>query len=140
MAPSERKVILAACQKARMYFSPDIAESMKNFDPLVDVPEYLGEYLESKVLFRLFQDHVETNRLPASVDDFLRSISPVFSNGYLKRFEALCGVFDNMVGDPEPSSAMSSSTSRGASDQKLSDAFMSNLSHIGGPKSVRGLE
>ena len=52
-SPSWRAVPLATCEKARIYFSKELAESMKNFDPEVDAFEHVGEYLTDKVLFFL---------------------------------------------------------------------------------------
>jgi len=46
---SWRDLSLAACKKARIYFSQELVESM-NFDPEVDGPEHLGIYLMHKVL------------------------------------------------------------------------------------------
>jgi hypothetical protein len=46
---SWRDLPLAACKKARIYFSQELAESM-DFDPEVDAPEHLGIYLTHKVL------------------------------------------------------------------------------------------
>lgn len=50
--PSWKAVPLAACEKARIYFSKELAESM-DFDPEVDAFEHVGAYLTDKVLFFL---------------------------------------------------------------------------------------
>lgn len=50
MSPSWKAVPLATCEKARIYFSKELAESMKNFDPEVDAFQHVGSYLTNKVL------------------------------------------------------------------------------------------
>ena len=48
-----REISLKACEKARVYFSPALAEEMKDFNPEVGTGEHLGEYLAEKVIFYL---------------------------------------------------------------------------------------
>src|SRR5215469_4492065 len=49
---------LAACEKARIYFSQELAEETKQFDPEVDAAEHVGLYLTDKVIFFLHDDRV----------------------------------------------------------------------------------
>jgi hypothetical protein len=50
---SWRDISLAACKKAQSYFSKELAEWMKSFDPEVPAAEHLGEYLTGNVFFFL---------------------------------------------------------------------------------------
>jgi hypothetical protein len=51
--PSWRDASLAACGQARVYFSQELAELMKQFEPEVGAFEHLGRYLTQKVTFFL---------------------------------------------------------------------------------------
>jgi len=62
MTPASYQVRpIAACREASVYFSAELAESLKCFFPEVDHPQHVGKYLTDKVLFFLrgrLSDHL----------------------------------------------------------------------------------
>lgn len=114
-----RSVTLKACEKARDFLSPGIAEETKFFEPEVYLGEHLGDYLSGKIVFFLWHNRsrkyhnkhlafafrcmkltsIDNREVPDSVMDFLETISPAFSAEYIKGFAVRCDKFDRSIGN-----------------------------------------
>ncbi|KAN0080446.1 hypothetical protein V8E54_003650 [Elaphomyces granulatus] len=119
-SPSWRDIPLAACERARIHFCEEVAESMKYFDPEVGDSEHLGRYLTEKLT------SLDDREFPDSVADFLRTISPAFHPKYLMNFELSCHRFDQIIGGSIPPSS-SFSISNQIPARNLSDVFIHDL-------------
>lgn len=145
-SPSWRDISLAACERARIHFREELAESMKCFDPEVGDSEHLGRYLTEKVFLflRRYQERkyynkhlaftlgyikltsIDDREFPDSVADFLRKISPAFHPKYLMNFGLSCHRFDQIIGGSIPPSS-SFSISDQIPARSLSDVFIHDL-------------